>query len=159
MASRRERQAPALQSPAARQLRTRRASPTSLRTEFERTADLELVRELLTHPQCWSRMVNDHAPARAVFHIEARADLEFVLASEDGEPAAVFLLRAGGGFAETHFSFLPAAWGRSEAIARAFVAWVWANTHYRRLVGPVPAYNRLALRLAKRVGFTQFGIE
>ena len=119
---------------------------------FSRTTDYPLIRHILTQPQCWRRMVNDAAPEPASLPIEARPDLQYILAEEWQYPAALFLLRDCGTFGEVHFCFLPHAWGRSEAIAREFLAWVWANTDFKRLVGPVPSYNRLALKLAKQAG-------
>ena len=122
---------------------------------FERSTDYALIREILTDPRAWRRM---RADSEAVdFEVGPRAGLEFILArADDGAPAAVFLI-AGG--VEVHFCFVTAFWGRSEPVARAFIAWCWANTLYKRLLGPVPHHNRLALRLAKRVGFTEYAVQ
>jgi RimJ/RimL family protein N-acetyltransferase len=101
-------------------------------------------------------MVNDAAPPRDRFRVKP-STIEYVLATEDERPAALFLLVPP--LPEIHFCFDPYTWGRTREIALAFLEWVWKNTPYRRLVGPVPAYNRLARRLAEALGFTQFGVE
>ena len=122
---------------------------------FDRTSDLELVRQILTAPACYAKMVNDSAPRREDFRPDPDAQIEYVLARDEGAPVGVFLL-AG---AEIHFCLLPMTWGDTERIARGFLAWVWANTKHGRLVGKVPSYNALARKLAEAVGFVEVGWE
>jgi RimJ/RimL family protein N-acetyltransferase len=43
-------------------------------------------------------------------------------------------------------------------ILEAFLEWLWKTTERTRLVGPVPSYNRLALRLARAAGFREFDV-
>jgi RimJ/RimL family protein N-acetyltransferase len=89
--------------------------------------------------------------------IEAALDYcNFVLAHEGGRLVAVFLLtQQGTEAADVHLAFSPRAWGRTVPILRAFVAWCWTHTEYSRLVGPVPAHNRLARQLGLRAGFVE----
>jgi hypothetical protein len=119
---------------------------------FERSIDYALILEILSEPRCWRRMTGTQPVPFAVGPIEG---IEYILAF-DGErrASAVFLLVGGE---EVHFCFTPEVWGHSEWIARGFLSWVWANTSASRLLGPVPVHNRLALRLAKRVGFQEYG--
>jgi len=98
-------------------------------------------------------MANDGAPPREAFYIRLRPETTAIIAYVDGQTAGLFLLDGGRVSPEVHFCLLPHVWGKSEAIARAFLAWIWKQTTYEMLVGPVPAYNRLALKLATRVGF------
>jgi RimJ/RimL family protein N-acetyltransferase len=126
---------------------------------FERTNDLDLVREILTDPQCWRRMTDDQAPAPEDFQPLARPGLEYVIAVDSGRAVALFVLIERGSAAEVHFCFRPEAWGAAAAIARAFVEWIWRETQLQWLLGPVPAHNRLALQLAKKAGFTVFAVE
>ncbi len=123
---------------------------------FARTTDLAAIHAILTDIRCWRRMVNDAAPPREEFQITP-SDIEYVTATEDGITVALFLLVPP--IPECHVCVLPQCWGRSREITRAWLDWVWGNTPYRRLVGPVPAYNRTCLKLSKNVGFTQFGVE
>jgi hypothetical protein len=121
---------------------------------FERSLDYALITEILTEPRAWRRM-QDGGPRLADFRAGPSCEIEYIIARDrDGSAQAVFLLVDGE---EVHFCFAPSVWGHSEWIARGFLSWVWANTSASRLLGPVPVHNRLALRLAKRVGFREYG--
>jgi RimJ/RimL family protein N-acetyltransferase len=129
---------------------------------FEQTLDLGLVRKILTEPRCWRQMTSDAAPERESFRPQARGDLAYIVARNDaGKVMALFLLMDRGGPVEVHFCYRPEFWGRARtvAIGKAFLEWVWANTRAYWLVGPVPAHNRLALRLAEACGFQPFATE
>jgi len=129
---------------------------------FEVSTDFALIRSILANNRCYRRMVNDTAPAKFdAVDIGPREGVDFVIASEQGSPMALFLVVASGkDEAEVHFCFVPEAWGATRQVAEAFVDWVWK--HYpklARLIGPAPSYNRLAIRLAKLVGFRQYSIK
>lgn len=131
---------------------------------FERTRDAHLVRSILTADErSWRQMVNDRAPAPQDLPLPDLDRLTAVLIRDDGCLMGLFLLEPhkphGGRSCDVHFVFLPHAWGRriTEAAGRKFIAWAWQHLVWRRLVGTVPSYNRLALRLAKACGFKQFG--
>ena len=53
----------------------------------------------------------------------------------------------------------PELWGRSQAVGQEFLEWVWRETSFVLLAAKCPAYNRLALNLAKAVGFEDIGIR
>jgi len=118
---------------------------------FTRTTDYARVRKILADPRCYRRMVNDAAPDIEAFTVAPREGLQFILAGD----VAVFLLDGD----ELHFCFHPAAWGDAERIACEFLAWAWDTFPHARFTGRVPAYNRLALRLALKVGFSVCGRE
>lgn len=126
---------------------------------FERSTAYSEIHELLTNPRV-VRRITATGVLPEPFAVGALAGIEYVVARDRGGLiAAVFVLgselnqQARG---EVHFCFSPAKWGVSEAIAREFLAWFWASYPNRiRLIGPVPSYNQLALRLAKAVGFIE----
>ena len=60
---------------------------------------------------------------------------------------------------EVHTCLLPNARGKTVEIARDAIAYAWGHTEARRLITSVPAFNPLALRLAKKAGMTVFGIN
>lgn len=132
---------------------------------FERTTDTRLIRSFLTEPRCYRRMANDSAPPIAEFRVgyPLPIGITYVVGVEYGaEAEALFLLcdtQEGPSVAEVHFCIIPEAWGRTVEIARAFLEWVWRETRLKRLIGKVPGYNRLAKRLAERVGFVQYGVS
>jgi RimJ/RimL family protein N-acetyltransferase len=120
---------------------------------FKLSDDYALIRSILCEPRAWRRMVDDDAPP-AFGAIHRCARVEYVIARDGGAAVAVFLIVDGN---EIHFCFTPASWGKTEAIACGFLAWVWTHLPATCLYGPVPSYNRLALRLAKKVGFLETG--
>lgn len=119
---------------------------------FERSEDYAAIRTLLTEPRCVRRMAGG-APSPELPADLAQPGIEYVLARDGAEAVAVFVLVDG----EVHFCFSPAAWGTTRPIAQGFLQWVWTHTDRRHLLGPVPAHNRLAIRLARAVGFTVCG--
>jgi len=124
--------------------------------ELRPTQDRGLVRSILTNPRCYRRMVNDAAPMLEDFEVAPETGCQYFVAERSGEVAGLFVLRKiEADVAEVHVCIVPAAWGTSAAIVRAFLAWAWQNTGYGKFVAPVPGYNRLALRLARSVGFRQ----
>jgi RimJ/RimL family protein N-acetyltransferase len=113
----------------------------------------EAVRRLLTDPRCYGQMANDNAPTIEEFRVKPQPDLLTILAEDDGEPIAIALLRIQDQCAEVHFCFSPSRWGHTRSTAEKFLNWIWSKTNLTMLIGPVPSYNRLALRLARGVGF------
>ncbi len=103
-------------------------------------------------------MVNDAAPPIWAFQPELKPGVECVIASDARGPLALFLLarrEADPSTAEVHFSALPVTWGRSTSLVASFLGWVWENMPLDILIGKIPSYNRLTLRLAKEVGFEE----
>lgn len=127
---------------------------------FSTTTDYRMARSILTNAKVYRRMCNDSAPRSEDFVCGPRPGLTYVLAEEDALPVGLFLLSTEGqlpGSAQVHFCFIPEVWGNTYRIAREFLEWVWRTSSLNRLVGPVPAYNGLALRLARSVGFRESG--
>jgi hypothetical protein len=118
---------------------------------FERSTDYPLIESILREPRCLRRM-NRH-DCIPIFEVGPREGMEYVLVRGAlNVPLAIFLVING---LEIHFCFAPFSWGRTQGIAEAFLKWYWAAHKSEILVGPVPRHNRLALRLAKKVGFQE----
>ena len=116
---------------------------------IERSTDYAAIRKLLTDPRSYRRMTTEPLES---FVLKPRSEVEIVAVKEAEELLAVFLIIQG---IELHFCYSPAVWGRTLAIAKAFLEWAWANLTTNLLVGPIPERNRLALKLAKRAGFQE----
>jgi hypothetical protein len=114
---------------------------------FTRSTDYAAIKALLSEPRCWRRMHG--GPVQAI-EVGPREGTEYVTATENGKLVGVFVILHG---IEVHFCFIPAAWGSTLEISKAFLDWAWANLDTPVLIGPIPARNRLALRLAKLAGF------
>ena len=128
--------------------------------EFVPTADMAVVRSLLTDERVYHRSANDSAPPIESYSPVLKGDIVYVLALDDGEPIAVFVLKAipeDANAAEVHFAFHPSRWGRTKSTCGKFLAWVWRKTRFNTLIGPVPSYNHLARNLAQSVGFEPWG--
>jgi len=123
-------------------------------TRFEFTTDADLITKLVTIPECYRRSMSDGSPAIEMFRVTGSEPVGFVVGYENGTPVAIYLLiPAPDGAAEVHCAVVPSAWGRGEGITKDFCEWVWKHTGLTYLIGKVPSYNRLCVRLARRIGF------
>jgi hypothetical protein len=128
---------------------------------FARTTDMALVRSILTHPKLYPHLADDASPRPEDFEPIDHPAILYLLVSRGGIPLGVFMLiPQNAATLEVHTALLPSAWGSAaiEATKRG-TEWVWENTAFSRVVTNVPAYNRLALRLAERSGMKRFGIN
>ena len=122
---------------------------------FEFTSDLELIRAILTGKRVWYRMVCDAAPAPEALHLAPCDSIRYAVIRREQSPVGMFLLLGNQTEAEVHFCFLPEIWGESWKIGQQAVAWIWQQTQLRKMVGPVPEFNRLALQFARKLGFQE----
>lgn len=131
---------------------------------FHLTTDVALIRSLLTEPRVYRRMVNDAAPSAERFGelVGNHPGMRYVVAEDSGTMLGLFVVQADLDYdagADIHFCFVPEAWGRSVDVAQGFLKWLWSETHFQMAIGRIPEYNRLALKLAKQVGFVPYGCE
>jgi RimJ/RimL family protein N-acetyltransferase len=128
---------------------------------YTRTADLDLVRSILTHPRIYPWAGDDSAPAAEGFQPNPDDRIWYVLVHDGVELLGllVFLPHVSVCW-EVHCALLPCAWGprTAEALSGAF-GWIWARTECRRVVAAVPAGNKLACRLAFRAGMDVEGVR
>lgn len=123
---------------------------------FEPTRDMDLVRQVVTHPRLYRVISDDKAPAPADYQPDPALDYVKVLRGED--LLGLFALLKMPEAWEVHTCLLPLAWGAAVEIGRAFLAWLWENTDCPRLASVAPLGNRLAIRLARLCGMEQTGI-
>ncbi len=128
---------------------------TATSLTFERTFDYELVRSIVTHPKIYRpALLADGYPSRDQYRAPAGDQIWYVIPRNTaGSVLGVFVF-----FCETaerwaaHMALLPEAWGQGEQICLALFAWLRQATTCRVLLASVPDYNRLMLRLARRLG-------
>ena len=127
--------------------------------DFERTTDLNLVREILTHPKIYPRMIDDFSPPAEDFIPVEHERVWYVLVRDGGEILGLWMVVfVSPILAEIHTCLLPHAWGERAAIAaKEAIRWLFAHSELQRIFTHVPAFNRLALRFAKASGMTEFG--
>lgn len=126
---------------------------------FERTFDFALVRALITFAAGYRAAGDDFAPPEADFVVNEDPRIWYVVGRLESEmPLGAFLFLPQSSVCyEVHLALLPGAWGRSSECLRGANAWMFANSPARRIVGAVPAFNRLANRCAERAGMTRYG--
>lgn len=128
---------------------------------FERTFDFNVIKRIVTDRKVYPHVSDDSAPAPEDY----RPDLDsakfwHVLCRLDGVILGLFILLVGEDDAwEVHTCLLPRAYGKAAQAGRALLAWLWRHTPCRRIRTCVPEYNRLALRLAKDCGMTEYRRE
>lgn len=124
---------------------------------IERTSDMGVVHSILSHPAIWPHIHDDGAIECA----PTDHDNFYWMLVSDGAPAGVFLLHAHNLVCyEVHTCLLPRIWGDGALqAARLCRAWMFENTPCQKLITNVPAYNVVALRFARRCGFTQEGVN
>jgi len=116
---------------------------------------MDELKAVLRDPRCYRRAQPDDAPDASTVEPVPIAGVRYIIA-EEKQPLGVFLLHEKSeSLADVHFTLLPPLWGKSQEVGTAFLAWVWSNTAYLKLIARVPSYNPLALRLAVACGFEE----
>jgi RimJ/RimL family protein N-acetyltransferase len=128
---------------------------------FERSFDYGLIREILTHPQVYPHISDDGSPAPAEFQPLQSEAVWYIVVRDEDEVLGLWMLHPHNSICwECHTCFLPHAWGSRACVAgRLLSQWVWEHIPCRRIIGNVPACNRLALAYMKRIGFEEFGVN
>ena len=60
---------------------------------------------------------------------------------------------------ECHTALLPISRGKAVDIGKQALQWAWDNTPALRIITSVPETNPLALRMAQKSGFVQYGLN
>lgn len=126
---------------------------------FWETHDLGVVKRILSHPRIYPHITDDFSPPVESFEPGIHPNIHYVLAvSDEDNILGCFVFEEHSPVVwEVHTCLLPEAWGSSERICRMVAEWVFSRTEVNRIVTQVPAHNRLAYRLAKRAGMTEYG--
>lgn len=120
------------------------------------TTDIDFIYRCVTSPNNWRAAMDDGAPDPALFFVALKPDELWLRSDDDG----VFLLTTHNSIMlEVHTILLPSAYGRAEEIAKQLLDWVFSNTKAERIITTVPRFNSLALRLSRKVGFKEFGVN
>lgn len=127
--------------------------------KVERTFDAEIIKRCVTHPSVWPQVHDDMGCSREDYTPITIPEIYWIMV-KDETPKGVFLLHPHNGVCyEVHTCLLPEVWGKTTECTALAMAWIFENTPCQRLITNVPAYNKLALRLAERTGMKRFGIN
>jgi RimJ/RimL family protein N-acetyltransferase len=128
---------------------------------FEKTINADLIRSIVTHPQIYPHVSQDGAPTAEEWEPTFGCEFYIAVVDDDGGCLGIFILvPTNSATVAIHTCLLPHAWGeKAHEASLGIQQWVWENTEFVRLITDVPAYNRLALRFAKRAGLVEFGVN
>ena len=130
---------------------------------IERTQDVALIKSVLTHPSIYPFISDDGSPSAEEFDPSGLAQhpmVYFLAAVTETGVGAVWMLHAINSFTyEVHTCVLPEFRGQTTEAAKAVAVWMFENTNCKKIITHVPSYNRLALKLAERVGMEHEGVN
>lgn len=128
---------------------------------ISRCYDTELIRETIAHPKLYQHLSDDGCPDAEDFTVKLVDSMYYMAACDGDRYLGLFLLHPHNYVCyEVHTCLLPEAWGGTAIeCGKAVVRWVFDNTPCQRLITNVPKCNRLALRLARNAGMSEFGVN
>lgn len=123
---------------------------------IEITNNIDFIVSCVTNPYTWDKISDDGAPDKGLYFPPIGGGIIWVRVGDYG----VFMLSKQNHVTyEVHTILLPCAKGKAVEIGKQALGWAWDNTDAKRLITNVPSFNPLALRLAKAVGFIEYGIN
>ena len=133
-----------------------------MRIDFERTANLNIVRQVLTNESIWPHIGDDFAPPIREFRPNDDPRIWYVLVIAGCRLAGLFMLVPESPVCwQIHVAMLPEARGQvAHQAGREIVPWIWAHTECRRIEAKVPQSNRAAVLYGLRaMGLRKFGVS
>ncbi len=143
------------------QLVERRHAPYHGDFRFFRTVDADVIRSILTNPKIYRAMAEQNTAPVAEFVPPIVDAIWYILAFDGNELLGCYILIPENSACwSIHLGLLPlASWvrGRPVAAMLAVFDWIWRETPCMRIIGKVPVFNSLALRLAVKAGMIMYG--
>lgn len=125
---------------------------------FAFTRDLDLIRPAVCHETIYRNVVDDNAGPAELFQPPEMC--LYATVWQGDEYCGIFgLVPHNFVLAEIHTALMPNVWGDAAEVGRHFIAWVFETTKFQRLIGAIPEFNRMALRMAKLSGMTEYGVN
>ena len=127
----------------------------------ERTHDMAAVKAIITHPDIWPLASDDGSPDPENFEPADDPRLVYLLASDGGRPAGVFVMVPVNAVTwDVHDVMLPGYQGLKAVVAaRLALDLAFAETGARKLTAAIPESNQRAIRFALRLGFRMEGVS
>lgn len=124
--------------------------------QIERTFDQEFIIRCVTEPSHWRASVDDGVCNPDLYFPPMHDSIFWLKVGEYG----VFMLHPHNLITyEVHTILLPHTRGKAVDVAIEARNWFFTNTQCERIITNVPSFNQLALRLAKKSGMTEYGIN
>lgn len=129
---------------------------------IERSHDYALIQRIITHPEIYPYVSDDHSPDPADYWPMESAQMVYIVPMYNLIfPMGVFACHPHNSICyEAHTCILPDFRGeRALMAAQASVTWFFENTDGLKVITHVPRYNRIAYHFSKKVGFKDEGIN
>ena len=114
----------------------------------------EDILRIWTHPKVLEMISDDLCP-RCVRPPIASPLLYLMNEAKTG---VIMVVPVNGVTCVVHTACLPELWGKTSEFIRDCIDWGMDNTRYQKIITYIPAFNKLAIRAAKRAGFEQEGL-
>lgn len=125
---------------------------------YEQTEDENFINHCLTHPAAW-RMGSDDSLSGANPRLFF-AQIDGILYIKAGEYGLLILKPMNYISFDVHVALLPEARGKAVDICNGAMQWVFEHSaRSLRLTASIPEYNKLAIRLAYKIGMEFIGIN
>jgi len=121
---------------------------------INQTHDMDAVAKILNHPRVYRMISDDMSPSPFI-------PMDYVGAIYLMDESRVGVVRIdpmNGICCICHIATLPELWGGAKGFGMEFIEWLFNNTVYIKVVGIIPAYNRLVIKLCRDCGFSQEGV-
>lgn len=128
---------------------------------IERTENMDLVRESMTHKLIYPHISDDGSPTRQEFVPIQNPLIIYLHAFDDLGSLGIFMLHPHNTICyEVHTCLNPRSWGnKSREAAINGRKWMFENTKCGRIITNVPEYNVAAKKFSEDCGMVQFGIN
>lgn len=127
--------------------------------DYRPIEDAEVIRATISYPGIYRHVADDLAPKAKDFRPMIHESVLYVGAYRGSDYLGLFMFAPSNSICwDVHTCLLPVAWGKhSIPAAQGVVAWIFRNTPCLRITTSIPAYNRLAIRLAVFAGMEMAG--
>ena len=118
-----------------------------------RSTDIDAISEILNHPRVYGWVSDDYSPKpyNPVIHDS------LIYLMDESKMGIILLAPVNGICCSAHIALRPEVWGSGVDFVKESIRWIVINTRYMKAICSIPEYNRLAIRLVRKCGFTQEG--
>ena len=126
---------------------------------IEKTEDMDIVKQIMTHPKIYPNISDDYSVSADKFVPPENKNIWYLLVKNDGVSVGLFLgVPKNSVCMEVHHYLLPELWGKQTLkAAQMALNYLWEHSMCQCVIGFTPLYNKLAVRYAIGVGFTLLG--
>ena len=121
----------------------------------ERLTDPEQIKKIFNHPKISKHISDDLTPDN--FEPDIARTIFLGIFEDDKLLGIVSLEPFTNTTSQIHFCILPSLYGRLSDIKRVLCGWANTNTSIMKVVGFVPACNKLMVRAARTFGMVEEG--